>query len=206
MVNIQNISVSYKVKEPLHNFSLFLQPGEKVVLTGPSGSGKSSLLNAIAGFVIPKQGTIIVDGEVMSPVTIPSIRQKMAYLPQEINIDLESGLDLLMYTTSFNANRHLAPTQRQVESLLSDLDLTSDLLQNKLSEMSLGQRQRLALASVLLLRRPLLLLDEPSSSLDGGCTHKVIDLVLGLENTTVISVSHDDRWIASFNRKIEINT
>lgn len=204
MIAIDNMTVRYGDTAPVEGFSLAVAAGESVVLTGASGRGKTTVLNAVAGFVVPSAGSVSVGGTVLSPQTIAAVRRQIAYLPQAIDMDLPTGRDLLLYPVSFKANAALRPDERQIGSMLERLGLEQRLLGQRLGELSGGQKQRVALASVLFLRRPVLLLDEPTSALDGDSIGAVLDTVLSQRDTTLLSVSHDSRWIGRMQRNVTL--
>ena len=200
MIEAKNISIQYKAEVPVRDLSFRVKVGEKVVLVGPSGSGKSSVLNAIPGFVALSAGNLIVDGVELSAESVNAIRKKLSWLPQELNLELENVDNLLYYPFTFKENRKKMPPREKVEEMLLQLNLEPSILTKKLSEISGGQKQRIALISVLLLNRPILLLDEPTSALDDDSTEKLIQLILSLKNTTVLSASHDKRWTGNLNQ------
>lgn len=204
MIQFIQTTIRYEKEEPIHSFSLTIKAGEKIVFTGPSGAGKSSLLNALMGFVPLSEGKLLINNVFLSPETINTIRQQISFLPQELNLDLISASDLLLYPFEFKNNRHLYPDQKKITELLDRLLLNDQILTKKLSEISGGQKQRLALGSVILLNKPIMILDEPTSALDDQSTEAVTSLIRSLGETTVISASHDIRWIESMDTQIKL--
>lgn len=204
MIKAENITISYNDLTPIQNFSFEIPANTKCVLTGPSGRGKSSLLNSIAGFVNPTKGKLYVHNLEINEQNVAQIRKTISYLPQELNIDLPTCKQLLYYPFTFKINKSIKPTEKEIKQILEQLLLPSDILEKQLSEISGGQKQRLALASILLLKRPILLLDEPTSALDDASTTAVIDTILALNQVTVISASHDSRWIEKMNLSISL--
>lgn len=204
MIKAENITISYNDLTPIQDFSFEIPANTKCVLTGPSGRGKSSLLNSIAGFVSPTKGKLYVHSLEINEQNIAQVRKTISYLPQELNIDLPTCKQLLYYPFTFKVNKAIKPSEKDVAQILEQLLLPSDILEKQLSEISGGQKQRLALASILLLKRPILLLDEPTSALDDASTTAVIDTILALNQVTVISASHDSRWIEKMNLSISL--
>lgn len=204
MIKAENITISYNDLTPIQDFSFEIPANAKCVLTGPSGRGKSSLLNSIAGFVNPTKGKLYVHNLEINEQNVAQIRKTISYLPQELNIDLPTCKQLLYYPFTFKINKSIKPTEKEIKQILEQLLLPSDILEKQLSEISGGQKQRLALASILLLKRPILLLDEPTSALDDASTTAVIDTILALNQVTVISASHDSRWIEKMNLSISL--
>jgi len=195
VIKIVNVSVRYQHETPVRNLSLVVNRGEKVCLTGASGCGKSTLLNAIPGFVPLAEGGIEVDDLPLTAGNCSQIRQKIAWLPQELNLELDTVKNLLLFPFSFKGNKKNSPDRKTVLQLFEKLLLDENLYDKSLAEISGGQKQRVAIASVLLLGKSVMLLDEPSSALDDEATEVLANYILSLENTTVISASHDKRWI-----------
>ncbi|MEG1555676.1 MAG: ATP-binding cassette domain-containing protein [Bacteroidales bacterium] len=204
MIEVKNITIQYPTETPIQDMSFLIRKGEKVCLVGESGSGKSSLLNAIAGFVSLTTGTILVDHISLHPKSLPEIRKKLAWLPQELNLELDTVLNLVYYPFSFKENKKIRPSKQQVQNVFATLLLEAPLLEKQLSEISGGQKQRVALASVLLLNKAILLLDEPSAALDDRATKALSLLLNSLTNTTILISSHDKRLIDNMERIIEI--
>ena len=180
--------------------SLSLGRGSITALLGPSGAGKSTLLALTAGFLTPRSGEVYVEGQ---PVTsLPPSRRPITTLFQEHNLfshltairNVALGLDPRL--------RMSASLSRKSGKALARVGLEGK--ENRLPrELSGGERQRVALARALLMRRSVLLLDEPFVALGPAMRRDMLDLVasLGAENgMTIIIVSHepdDARRIAS---------
>lgn len=169
---------------------------DKVAVKGPSGSGKSTLLHVLMGFVIPESGEIIIAGHPLSQEHIQKIRSQIAWLPQELPLLLDRVRDLLLMPFSFARNKHLLPSDREVAEVFEAFRLETTLLNKPLQEISGGQKQRVALASCVLMKRPLLLLDEPTSALDAVTKQCVMDYLFNLREVTILALSHDQEWIA----------
>ena len=204
MIQFIGTTIRYEKEQPVREFNLEVSKGEKAVFTGPSGSGKSSLLNALMGFVPLAYGEIRINNQLLSPATINKIRQEISYLPQELSLDLDTVGDLIYYPFEFKNNRHLKPDKHKINEVLKLLLLDESILSKKLSEVSGGQKQRLGLASVVLLNKPIMILDEPTSALDDDSAVAVAKLIGSFKKTTVISASHDLRWIELMDTQIKL--
>lgn len=172
-------------------FDLEVQPGRFVAVTGPSGSGKTTLFNLIAGFEVPRAGTIEVDGSDMVGVA-PGARP-VSIVFQDNN--LFAHLDIFT-----NVALGVSPSLR-----LTDLDRTAvraalsrvglgGFERRKPGTLSGGERQRAAFARVLVRKRPIMLLDEPFAALDPELRHEMGKLLAALHRDagfTVLMITHD---------------
>lgn len=170
---------------------LTIRKGERLALLGPSGVGKSTLLNLIAGLARPTQGRVLIGG---APVTGPSPRatvmfQRPALLPWATLAE-NVGLGLVF---SGAARRDPAAARARVRSLLDAVGL-GDRADAKPSELSGGQQQRVALARALAPDPDVLLLDEPFSALDIGTRATLradVARIAQARGATVVLVTHD---------------
>ena len=197
MINIQQITLSFQDKTILDNFSAQIRRGEHVCFSGPSGRGKSSLLKIIQAYLIPAKGEISIDGLTLNRLQVKNIRNKMAYVPQNIHLPVKNGTELL---------EMLAKSQlsEKTEIFCEKLGLPREMLSRSFDEMSGGQKQRIVIAVCMSLEREILLLDEPTASLDDEAIDALIECIKGLENTTVVSASHNSKWLNAAGRVISI--
>ena len=204
MIQYNNTYFTYDKKPLITGFSLHIKRGEKVVFYGASGGGKSTLVHSLLGFVHPDSGSIAIDGKVVNEENIGYIRSLTAWLPQDISLPATTIRELIDMPFTFQANRHLLPTDNDILRVFDALGLEHELLGKQASDISGGQRQRILLASTTLLHKPILLLDEPTSALDPESVEKTINYLRCLTDTTMIAISHDNRFIGAFDRKIMI--
>lgn len=197
MININQITLSFQDKTILDNFSAQIRRGEHVCFSGSSGRGKSSLLKIIQAYLIPAKGEISIDGLTLNRLQVKNIRNKMAYVPQNIHLPVKNGTELL---------EMLAKSQlsEKTEIFCEKLGLPREMLSRSFDEMSGGQKQRIVIAVCLSLEREILLLDEPTASLDDEAIDALIECIKGLENTTVVSASHNSKWLNAAGRVISI--
>ena len=204
MIQFNNTYFSYDRKPLISGFSVNIARGEKVVIYGPSGSGKSTLVHAILGFVQAEQGEIIVNNLPISPDSINEIRQLTSWLPQDISLPYNSVRDMILAPFEFKANHSRKPSDQEILTEFDKLKLEHNLLEKGITEISGGQKQRILLLTTVLLRKPILLLDEPTSALDAQSVDLVITYLKSLTDTTIIAISHDEKFINAFDRKLLI--
>ncbi|MFD9953154.1 thiol reductant ABC exporter subunit CydD [[Kitasatospora] papulosa] len=188
--------------------SLVVEPGETVALTGPSGVGKSTLLSVVLGFTVPDQGRVRVGGTDLSALSQERWREQIAWVPQRPHL----------FAGTIADNVRLARPEADDAAVMSALreagayDFVAALpdgagtpLGEDGAGLSAGQRQRLALARAFLADRPLLLLDEPTASLDGETEAGIVDAVRRLaEGRTVLLVVHRPALLSVADRVVAL--
>jgi polar amino acid transport system ATP-binding protein/putative ABC transport system ATP-binding protein len=197
MIECRNINLSFGDKSIFNNLNIYIETGENVCLSGDSGKGKSSLLKLLQGYVVPDNGEIFINGIVLNPLNIKQIRNQIIWIPQNINLPANNGLGLLEI---MNLNSKL----QAVKNLLNRLGLEPDMISRSFKEISGGQKQRVITAICLSADKPLILLDEPTSALDETSVKLLSDLINSLTGSTVLSCSHDKKWLERVERIITI--
>lgn len=190
MIIFQNISIKFNDKIILENFNLNIKTGEKILIAGISGKGKTTLLKILLGFTLPNSGEIFVDNIKLNEQNINIIRSKIAYMPQStpfLNIKVEK----LIYTIfNYKQNLNIKVEMVKLIKILKEFDLDSSILSKDINQLSGGEKQRLAFVILILLDRKIWILDEITSSLDQNMKEKVTNYILKT-NKTVVLVSHD---------------
>ncbi|MFC9033295.1 thiol reductant ABC exporter subunit CydD [Streptomyces arboris] len=188
--------------------SLTVEPGETVALVGPSGVGKSTLLNVVLGFAVPDEGRVRVGGRDLAELDLERWRSRIAWVPQRPHL----------FAGTIAENVRLARPDADDEAVVAALrdagaydfvaelpDGERTLLGEDGAGLSAGQRQRLALARAFLADRPLLLLDEPTASLDGETEAGIVDAVRRLAaGRTVLLVVHRPALLAVADRVVTL--
>ena len=179
--------------------SLAVAPGEIVLIMGPSGSGKTTLLSMLGALLKPTEGTIQLDGQVISALAenrLPDIRlRQFGFIFQDFN--LLSALTALENVALVGqlAGMRNGLARRRAAELLTELGLGGRL--NFLPEkLSGGEKQRVAIARALVNDPALILADEPTANLDSKIGHEIMQLLRRIareQNRSVVIVSHDQR-------------
>ncbi len=192
MIKYENIHLAFNGKSVIRDLSLEINPGDKVVISGKSGSGKSSLLSLVLGFIRPDSGEVLFDGVPVDEKSVWAVRKKVAYIDQDVSLGTGTVQGLFDFVSNLKANSH--PGMRLIELMkFFHLDINSFL--KDIRELSGGERQRMAIVTAILLNRDVFFLDEVTSSLDKHLKKKVADYFLGREDSTCIIVSHDPVWL-----------
>ncbi len=204
MITYKNISLQVHRQTLLENTSLQIGPGDKVVIRGASGSGKSSLLKCAVGALPMAGGSVRVDGTELSAKTASDIRSRIAFIGQEPVLGAESVRDALLLPFTFKAHHGMVPTEEKIFQHLKRLHLSMDILDKPCTRISGGEKQRIAILRALLLNKTIFIADEVTSALDPESRTAVME-ELFQPGITLLSVSHDPEWINACERVVEIS-
>ena len=202
---LENISKSFNGVNIISNLSLEIPAGSKVAVTGKSGAGKSTLVNMLMGFILPDNGNITLLGMDVNEKNINEIRENLSWVPQELNIDVRYVRELLLLPFGYNKNKKYNPSEKTITNALDMFGLKEDILGKDVSDISGGEKQRIFLTSSYLLKRKICFLDEPTSGLDSDSKREVINYFLHECASTVVAVTHDEKWIDNSNIIIDLN-
>ena len=174
MLHINNACIAFGTEVLFSGFEMKLEKGETACIVGQSGCGKTSLLNAVMGFVPLYEGTIKVGGTLLDKSTIDLVRRQIAWIPQELALPFEWVKEMVSLPFELKVNRSVPFSEERLFMCFDELGLEHELYFKRVNEVSGGQRQRIMLAVAALLNKPLIVIDEPTSALDTGSTDKVL--------------------------------
>ena len=188
--------------EALRGVSLRIANGDRVALVGPNGAGKSTLMLQLNGILLPTHGEVLVDDLVVARDTLPRVRARVGLVFQDPDDQLFSPTvfdDVAFGPLHLGVPR--AEIHERVERALAAVGLEG-FEQRVPSRMSLGQRKRAAMATVLSMDPSVLVFDEPSAGLDPRGRRELITLLRQLPHTLIVS-THDMRLAAEvFDRTV----
>ena len=191
IVEVRNLHYAYDSRSALRGISLTVDAGEFLVLMGRNGSGKSTLLKQIVGLIKPGEGQVTVAGLDTRKAELDDIIKTVGYVPQHPGALLFG--DTLAAELAFTRRGHAMPADPAADhALLERLGLGA-LADRNPRDLSGGEQQRAALASILAANPQIILLDEPTRGLDYAQKRSLTDLLLGLkrEGRTIIMATHD---------------
>ncbi len=209
-IEFRDVGFGYNEKRILQNIDLSIRPGDVVALTGPSGAGKTTLVDLLLGFHRPQSGDVWIDGAPLASIDLLAWRSLIGYVPQE----------LILFHDSIAANLTLGEerfTDEDVEQALRAADAWNfvqglpegiqTVVGERGSAISGGQRQRIALARALVHKPKLLILDEATSALDPETENLIVQHVRKLateQRITVLSVTHHAAWLSVADRVVRL--
>lgn len=218
MIDLQQITFGWPDRPALLEIpQLSIEQGERIFIHGPSGCGKTTLLNLIAGIHPAQQGSITLNGEQLNTLSgsrrdrfradhIGLIFQQfnlLPYLSVQANVELPCQFSKIRRE---RAEQRYGSVAEAGLSLLQELGL-SGLLQQPVTDLSIGQQQRVAAARALIGSPEIIIADEPTSSLDSANRTAFIELLIkecDQNGSTLLFVSHDQSLAQQFPRQIDL--
>ena len=211
MIQIKNLTKIFHSKESdviaLNEINLNLEESNFILIKGPSGCGKSTLLFSIAGMLRPSSGEIILNGK--NIYSYPE-KELLKYRARYIGFVYQSYylipyLDVLDNILLVNKSHGVVVTEAEVMELAKKFNL-QDRLHHKPSELSVGEKQRVAFMRAIVVKPKILLADEPTGNLDPENTKIIMDAFMDFrrQGGTVIMVSHGNEADAYADRLVEM--
>ncbi|WP_435553174.1 heme ABC transporter ATP-binding protein, partial [Natrinema sp. CGMCC1.2065] len=195
-ISITDCSLSFGDLAVLENVSLTIEPGEFVGFVGPNGAGKTTLLRLISGALAPDSGSIAIDGTDVHGLSSRASSRLVSVVPQDTTLSFSFPVrDVVEMGRHPHRSRFSSatPADRAAVERALERTRTAELADRPIDEVSGGQRQRVVLARAIAQETPVMLLDEPTASLDINHQVETLELVRELvaEGRTVVAAIHD---------------
>lgn len=207
-IEFRNVSFKYKNKWVLRNFNLKIKCGERVGLVGASGAGKTTLVNLLMRFYDPNHGEILIDGQNIRNVSQNSLRNSIAFIPQEPTMFNRTLRENIEYGKPGASDREIRAASRRAAAhdFIMGTDKKYDsMVGDRGIKLSGGQRQRVAIARAFLKNAPILVLDEATSALDSEtevAIQKSFDELA--KGRTTLAIAHRLSTLRNMNKIIVI--
>ncbi len=194
-IDFKNVSFNYDEGKPvLQDISFSIKAGEVIALVGESGVGKSTLIDLISGYHFPNSGEVLIDGHDVKTLNLRKLRQSIAVVPQEVvlfNDSIEINIKYGNFEATDEEVREASRKAHALDFIEKFPEQWKQLVGERGIKLSVGQKQRIAIARAILRNPCILVLDEPTSALDAG-TEKIITESLDklMEGKTTFIIAH----------------
>lgn len=206
-IEAENLCFSFESKPVLNSINLKIKEGESVAFLGPNGVGKTTLFRALLGFLMPQKGSLKVDGKPIESYSRKDLAKCIAYIPQSYNPAFNhTVLDCVLMGFSNRLGVFESPSKEHEEkalSVLAELGI-NDLAGKSCMNISGGERQLMLIARALVQDARILIMDEPTASLDYGNSYRVMEKVknLAMQGYSVLFSTHDPNQALTFSSRI----
>ena len=207
MIRFEHVSAAYTAETPiLNDVSLQIEDGEFIAFVGTNGAGKSTTMRLINGLLKPTAGQVLIDGTPTTQLKTSELARRVGFLFQnpDRQICCNSVRDELEF--GFKAQGALTDEARaRVDAIIDEFGFDPDAEPYLLNR---GTRQLLALASIIVMEPPVIVLDEPTTGLDFRECQKVMEIVARLhrEGKTIVMVCHDMEVVGDYAQRIVVMT
>jgi energy-coupling factor transport system ATP-binding protein len=204
-VHFDNVSFSYPYRAPaLRNITLDIYKGEFLAIVGQNGAGKTTLTKLLVGLIKATEGKILFDGEDISKISLERLTEKVGYVFQYPDNQLVT--DTVFDEVAFSMRVRGYPEDQvktKVDEVLSTMEL-NNLIERHPLTLSMGEKRRLSVATMLVLDQDILILDEPTMGMDWGHVVSIMEICrkLQAQGRTIIMVTHDMRVVSNWADRV----
>ena len=198
LINISNLFYKYHKTDVLENINLTIKSDDFLAIIGPNGGGKSTLLKLILGLLTPQNGTIINNIKT----------NQVGYVPQNTNLNIDfpiTALEIVLMGIISSKKRIFGYSKEDIQQAKASLEKVSmgNFANSKIGDLSGGQRQRVFIARALCSNPKIMLLDEPTASIDVKGQREVYELLKELnKNICIVVVSHDISVLLNYAKNV----
>ena len=198
LINISNLFYKYHKTDVLENINLSIKDDDCLAIIGPNGGGKSTLLKLILGLLTPQSGTIINNIKT----------NQVGYVPQNTNLNIDfpiTALEIVLMGHVSSQKKLFGYSKEDIACAMASLAKVSmsDFANSKIGDLSGGQRQRVFIARALCSNPKIMLLDEPTASIDVKGQREIYELLKEINNSIcVVVVSHDISVLLNYAKNV----
>ncbi|MCA9400864.1 MAG: ABC transporter ATP-binding protein [Candidatus Omnitrophica bacterium] len=203
IIQIQNVNFAYLREPILEDVNLDIQEKDFMGIIGPNGAGKSTLIKLILGFLKPQKGIVRVYGEPPG-----AVKNTVGYVPQHIQKDLDFPITVEEVIAMGVIQDHgffpwlSSATKLKVQEVAEQLSI-SELIPLRFGDLSYGQKQRCLIARAIVAKPSILILDEPTASVDSKVEKDIYELLKQLnQDLTILLISHDLGFVSAYVNKV----
>ena len=213
MINVKKLEFHYRGGEfSLAVPELSIERGSSAAIVGPSGTGKTTLLNLLAAYAVPHAGTVSIDGEDVGAMSDAARREfrirNIGLVFQEFELlEYLTVRDNILLPYRISAALSLTRAVRERAASLAEQVGIADKLNRPVQRLSQGERQRVAICRALLPEPKLILADEPTGNLDPANTDRVLSIIfdyVAANDATLVSVTHEHELLPRFGRTVDL--
>jgi len=206
ILQVKNISLLTQIHQNhlLDNISFDVNEGEKIALIGGNGAGKSTLLKVLNHLCTSSKGDLYFRGKLVHHWDVLKFRRQVVLIPQEsklLGMNVKSALSYPLQLQSLSEKE----IQTRLIYCLQEFNFIESWLEKRENELSLGQKQLVAIARAIIMQPSVLLLDEPTSALDKGNAHwlrEKLQVWNEEKKMTIIVINHDLEWVKNFAQRV----
>ncbi len=209
MLEIKNGRIDRDGNPLFSQLSFMAKEGEVVCVAGSQGCGKSSLLQAMMGFIPLDEGWLNVDGDLVNIHSAPYFRRRMAFLPQNVNMPYDKVSDMISSLFSLKREKKFDEMKETLMTLWEEIGIATEVFDKKLSEMTTSEQRVILLSGLCVLEKELVLLDEPSLWLNeeqlaqaGNCIRQMARN----DSSIVVTCQEHDPILRYCDKLVEINS